>query len=128
MSSGLLLGPSGEFTVSVSCSDTPLFYTDAPSLVEFISFPKGKSKINLAVEIGAHYHDFGVLLLNDKSGNLISSIEREQRINASCINVEIFKKWLQGTGRQPVTWKTLVAVLIDVGLKSLAIDVVTQLQ
>ena len=96
---------------------------DAPSLVKFISFPMAESRVNLAEKIGVKFYDFGILLLNDDSGDLISSIERKQSQNASGINVEVFKMWLQGRGKQPVTWDTLVAVLRDIGLNKLADDI-----
>lgn len=81
------------------------------------------SKVNLAEKIGVKYHDFGVLLLNDNSGDVISFIEREQRGCACSINREVFKMWLKGTGRQPVAWDTLVAVLNDIGMNKLANDI-----
>lgn len=51
-----------------------LFLADTPSLVDFISFPMRNSKVNLAEKIGNNHHDFGVLLLNDNSGDIINSI------------------------------------------------------
>ena len=81
------------------------------------------SQVNLAEKIGVKCHDFGVLLLNDDSGDVISFIEREQRGNACGINLEVFRMWLRGTGKQPATWDTLVGVLNDIGLNKLANDI-----
>ena len=81
------------------------------------------NKVNLAEKIGVKCHDFGVLLLDDSSGDVISSIEREHRGNAYGINLEVFKMWRRGTGKKPVTWDTLVAVLNDIGLNKLANDI-----
>ena len=81
------------------------------------------SKVNLAEKIGVNYHDFGVLLLEDNAGDLISSIVTEQRGNAYGINREVFILWLRGKGKQPVTWNTLVTVLHDIGLDKLAKDI-----
>ena len=97
---------------------------DAPSLKKFICFQMADSKVNVAEKIGVKCHDFGVLLLNDEGGDVITFIEREQRGNAYGINVEVFKMWLKGTGKQPVTWDTLVDVLRDIGLNKLANDVI----
>jgi hypothetical protein len=80
-------------------------------------------KVNLAEKIGVKYRDFGVLLLEDKVGDLISAIASNQRGNPCDINRETFEHWLKGTGRQPVTWTTLVEVLGDIGLHKLADDI-----
>ena len=79
--------------------------------------------MNLAEEIGVNYYNFGLLLLEDKDGNLMSAIEQEKMRNAAEIVRHTFRLWLQGKGRQPVTWATLVAVLQDIGLVKLAKDI-----
>ena len=43
--------------------------------------------------------------------------------DAEQINTEIFHEWLTGRGKQPVTWATLVEVLHDIELSSLARDI-----
>ena len=43
------------------------------------------------------------------------------------IETEIAMKWLQGIGRSPCTWDTLVSVLEDIGLKGLASKIVGNL-
>ena len=43
--------------------------------------------------------------------------------NADSINKEILSKWLQGVGKQPVTWSILIGVLKDIDLNSLANDI-----
>ena len=44
--------------------------------------------------------------------------------DADKTNTEILQAWLTGRGRQPVTWATLVEVLRDIELSSLAGDIV----
>ena len=39
------------------------------------------------------------------------------------INEEILRQWLSGKGKQPVTWATLIEVLHDIGLSTLAKDI-----
>ena len=63
---------------------------------------------------------FGVLLLNDKSGAIISALERQHRSRATSINFDILRQWIQGSGKQPVTWETLVKVLRRIELNILA--------
>lgn len=82
-----------------------------------------EGKVNLAKKIGADYMMFGVLLLEDDTGEQISAIENELKCNAERINFRVLQLWVQGKGRQPVTWATLVAVLQDIGLVKLAKDI-----
>ena len=79
--------------------------------------------MNLAEKIGVSYYEFGVQLLDDDDGDKIAAIEKELRGDASCINRQVFRLWLKGKGRQPVTWATLVSVLQDIGLARLAQDI-----
>ena len=88
--------------------------------MKLISFPMADAKVNLAEKIGVKYTEFGVLLLDDTDGSKISAIEREFGRKASDINCNIFQLWLQGKGKQPVTWATLIAVLRDIGMNQLA--------
>ena len=77
-------------------------------------------KVNIAEKVGKMYLDFGVLLLEDDDGSKIGAIEKEMGRNASDINRRILQLWLRGKGKQPVTWDTLIAVLRDIGLDTLA--------
>ena len=43
--------------------------------------------------------------------------------DAERINIEILKQWLTGRGKQPVTWATLIEVLHDIKLSTLANDI-----
>lgn len=80
--------------------------------------------MNLAKKIGSDYMTFGVLLLED-DGEQISAIENELKCNAEKINLRVLQLWVQGKGKQPVTWATLVTVLQDIGLLKLACDIET---
>ena len=91
-----------------------------PTLPLFTSFPTSARNLNLAEEIGVHYLNFGIQLLVDNTGAQTSAIERASHLVAEDINCKIFKKWLEGNGRQPVTWGTLVQVLKDIELRALA--------
>ena len=62
----------------------------------------------------------GTLLLNDDTGDVTDAIIDECRENASRINRKILRQWIQGRGRQPVTWDTLVGVLRSINLSELA--------
>ena len=97
--------------------------SDKPILPMLISFKcKNGEKINVLEKIGVKYFDFGVLLLNDKDGCKVSAIEYKNMREAKSILTDIVKLWLQGVGR-PVSWKTLVEVLEDIGLHRLSEDI-----
>ena len=89
-----------------------------PSLRELICF--GDNKVNLLEKIGIGYHNFGIVLLEDDNGDRILSIEKEKGSKPEDITREIIRLWLIGKGQQPVTWKTLITVLHDTGLRELA--------
>jgi len=85
-------------------------------MIELVRF-RGKAKrINIPQEIGTNYYQFGILLLEDKTGTRVRSIEYRYRENSEQINTEILEQWINGKGKQPVTWGTLVEVLRDVEL------------
>ena len=68
-------------------------------------------KVNVAVEVGVKYSNFGIFLLNDTNGVIVPALEMEHQRNAERINMAILQRWLQGMGVMPVTWSTLVDVL-----------------
>ena len=89
-------------------------------MTDILCFPFQDSKVNLAREIGIKYFDFGTLLLEDETGAHISALELQHHMNVQSINRHIFQEWFSGDGRQPVSWKTLISVLKDIGLVQLA--------
>lgn len=94
-----------------------------PSLNDLLKFPcKGRS-VNIITQIGANYARFGILLLNDEMGTKLTAITIKHKNDAKQINMEILLEWLQGRGKIPVTWQTLVEVLQDTGLAKLAKDI-----
>ena len=96
---------------------------DIPNMIELVRF-RGKTKrINIPQEISANYHNFGILLLEDETGARVENIEHRCRKDSEQINREILKQWIDRKGKQPVTWETLVEVLHDVELTTLAQDI-----
>ena len=56
---------------------------------------------------------FGILLLEDPNGMRIRNMEKKHMKNPEQINLEVLQEWVQGGGKQPVTWDTLIDVLRD---------------
>jgi len=78
------------------------------------------TKVCIVKEIGTEYEQFGNLLLQDKTGQSVKNIAHMYANDPKRINAEILQQWLAGMGKQPVTWATLVEVLRDIGLSTLA--------
>jgi GTPase SAR1 family protein len=95
---------------------------DEPTLLQLLRFPvcAQNTNVNIVEEIGDGKM-FGVLLLNDHRGNVVQTIDERE------LNFEILRRWIRGGGRTPVTWGTLVEVLKEAGLKSLAGDIESSL-
>ena len=74
-------------------------------------------------QIGTHYKKLGILLLNDTTGTVTQAIIKQYHHNASYINVEILQRWIQGRGKLPVEWATLIEVLKDIGLTELVREI-----
>ena len=77
-------------------------------------------KLNIAREIGEAYKQFGRSLLEDKDETVTTSIAERLDHNAAAINQEILGLWLQGKGRQPVQWSTVIDTLREINLLDLA--------
>ena len=97
--------------------DTP------PTLIECVRFRGREKRINIPQEIGIKYHEFGLFLLDDKTGARIRSIAHKHRDDAEQINMEVLEEWTTGRGKHPVTWKTLTQVLHDIELSTLAREI-----
>lgn len=67
--------------------------------------------IDITDRIGTSYAKFGSLLLNDDEGNIVETIYHNNNHQAVPTNMEILNKWLQGRGKHPVTWETLINVV-----------------
>ena len=67
--------------------------------------------------------NFGILLLEDKNGTRIQSIIHECRENPERIIMKVLQEWITGRGKLPVSWDTLIEVLRDIDLCTLADDI-----
>lgn len=81
------------------------------------------SNVNLLQELGTKYKSFGTLLLEDSTGSKMAAIEHALGRNVEDINYRVFQDWISGSGKKPVSWNSLVGVLQDVKMESLATSV-----
>ena len=95
-----------------------------PTLPELLKFTCTDGRVlNIPVEIATKYVQFGIFLLDDRNGSKVKIMARKHLNDAEEINTEILQEWLSGRGKQPVTWPTLVKVLHDIELSSLADEI-----
>ena len=92
-------------------------------MLEVLRFPGKAGVINIPQEIGAKFTEFGIFLLQDRRGARVSGLALEHSNNARRISTAILQEWIEGKGKLPVTWQTLVDVLHDVELSDLANDI-----
>ena len=108
------------FTVSTNTANL----STKPTLPELMKFTyTDGTVVNILVEVAIKYVQFGTFLLDDKSGSRVQIMARKHHYDAEQINMEIIQEWLTGRGKQPVTWPTLVEVLHDIELSTLASEI-----
>ena len=89
-------------------------------MTECVKLQGLKRRISLPLEIGTKYKAFGILLLDDITGERVSAIAEKHMNDAEKVIVNILEEWIAGKGKHPVTWKTLTETLRDTGLTVLA--------
>ena len=113
------------------CTSVKTFFPagDRPTLRNLKKFPVKHGKpIDIPVRIGINYRSFGIFLLEDDYGAIVSVIEGKMHFNSEKINEDILMQWIGGKGKRPFTWDTLVTCLRDVELGTLANDIEEVLQ
>ena len=78
-------------------------------------------RISIVREIGTNYHSLGTHLLQDKTGARVTNISYNRGPEEA--TREILRQWLEGSGQEPVTWRTLTEALDKAELHSLARDI-----
>ena len=105
-----------------AASKDPLKKPTLPLLQRFPTQSGGVIKI--IERIGTRHHDLGILLLNDEDGIITANINNQYKHDPPSRTTEaILQKWLQGTGRKPQTWDTLITVLREIELNTLAQEI-----
>ena len=94
-----------------------------PTLVECVRFRGRDRRINISQEIGTKYITFGILLLEETTGERVSAIAHKHMYDSEQTCLEILEEWIAGSGKQPVTWSILIEVLRDTELGTLAREV-----
>ena len=92
------------------------------TLPQLIHFKTRSGSINIPEQIGTHHQELGIMLLEDTTGAVTDAIINHSN-DATEINLQILKHWVQGKGKKPLEWSTLIEVLNDIGLSELANEI-----
>ena len=84
---------------------------EEPGLPELIALQGEHTCINIAEQIGIKWKLVGVSLLQDRSGSIISSIDKQCRGDILDSNMEVLQRWVNGKGIVDRTWRGLLGVL-----------------
>ena len=105
-----------------AASKDPLKKPTLPLLQRFPT--KSGGVIKIIDRIGTKHHDLGIRLLNDDYGTITDITEAQYKHDPPNRATEgILQKWLEGTGRTPQTWDTLITVLREIELNTLAKEI-----
>ena len=109
---------------AVTQQDSIPSITDRPTLPLFQQFPtQSGGVVNILERIAVKCHNLGICLLKDDTGAITSNIEAQYRPDQTRISEAILQRWLEGTGRKPQSWATLVTVLKEIDLAVLANEI-----
>ena len=108
---------------------TDSIFDERPDMTELrhLKLPKSRNgeekSLDVAERIGNSYQKVGGELLQDTNGNKVKSILADNFYKVVDTNVDILMAWRQGSGKRPVTWRTLIQVLEKCGNAELATDI-----
>ena len=84
--------------------------------------PSGK-EVKIIQNIAAKWKAVGIHFNFDPNGNTINLIDARHPLNPEACCTDIVTLWLEGKGRNPATWATLVKVLRNTEFNVLADEV-----
>ena len=98
--------------------------TDKPTMNLLMNLPTGSGRaIKVMQRMTSQYRSLGINLLNDEYGVITKSIITADRNQPEDIVHTVLSRWLQGEGREPRNWATLITVLCEIELTTLADDI-----
>ena len=77
-------------------------------------------KIEIINTIAPKWKAFGIHFDFDEQGHTLDRIDNNHPNDATAGCTAMMKKWLEGEGRQPATWATLIELLKDAKYNDLA--------
>ena len=84
--------------------------------------------LKIIQKTSSRYNELAMHLLNDDNCDIVDSLKEKCRGDPEEIVRAVYKKWINGAGRQPATWQILVGVLKEIELNSLTDEIETALK
>ncbi len=81
--------------------------------------PSGK-RVEIIKTIAPHWNKFGIYFDFDETGLTLDCIAKKHSFNPIDCCTQMMKEWLEGRGRQPATWATLIDLLKDAEMNDFA--------
>ena len=81
--------------------------------------PSGK-RVEIIKAIAPDWSRFGIHFDFDETGQTLKCIAKEHPFNPIDCCTQMMREWLEGRGRQPATWATLIDLLKDAEMNDLA--------
>ena len=110
--------PAGGWHMQTTGLPTIKLLTCFPSLVDGIS-----KIVNIIQKTSTSYSQLGMHLLDDDNCEIIDVLKEKCHHDPVEIITAVYKKWISGTGKKPTTWQTLIGVLREIELNSLADEI-----
>ncbi len=92
---------------------------DKPLLYQIRNFPTAKGKYTDLCARIVDYSQFSSCVLQDE-GSQLKGIEAGQGPKPKKIMNEVFSEWIEGRGKIPVSWRTMISCLETTGFRELA--------
>ena len=84
---------------------------DKPTLPILTAFPtRDGDFIDVAQRIGTNWRKFGIQLMDDTDGSVMSKLDKKHHSDSDEILEEMFSEWIQGKG-SACTWSRLLECL-----------------
>ena len=92
---------------------------EMPELHQLQHLSRDNTAVNVIREVAPRWEKFALYLKMDKSMIDIWKRDTDQVEDATR---KLFGHWLDGNGRQPISWRTLIQALLEAGLSITATD------
>ena len=80
-------------------------------------------KIQIIKRVAPSWRNLGILLDFDSNGTELAIIDKKHHGDPESCCQAMFQCWLNGSGRGPHTWRTLIELIKDCDMEVLAIEV-----
>ena len=81
--------------------------------------------MDIITAIAQDWKNFGIYFDFDETGRTLNRIAKDYHYHSIDCCTQMMTEWLEGSGRQPATWATLIDLLKDAEMNDLAQQLVT---